>query len=218
MGAQDGTFMINLFVEAVGTFFLVLTVGLCVNQAVALAPLAIGAVLMVMVYSGGPISGGHYNPAVSLAACLRRALKPAQLVLYWIAQLIGGVAAAFLVAHFTGKPLHVAPASSDWLLPLIGETVFTYALAWVVLTTATSKAASGNSYFGLAIGSTVIVGAFAMGGISGGAFNPAVGLAPALVELVTGQAVSGLAWIYLAGPLAGGALAAWAFRATHRQG
>ena len=202
-----------LLTEAIGTFFLVLCVGLSVNQGAELAAIAIGFTLMVMVYAGGRISGGHYNPAVSFAAMLRGALPSAKLVPYWAAQLAGGVAAGFLIWKFTGHPLHVAPAESTSMLKaLAGEATFTFALAYVVLHTATARGTEGNSYFGLAIGSTVLLGAIAVGPISGGAFNPAVGLAPAIVELVLGRAVSPLAWVYAVGPLAGAAAAATAFR------
>ena len=208
--------MKNYLTEAIGTFFLVFTVGLCVNEHVALAPFAIGSALMVMVYAGGPISGGHYNPAVSFAAWIRGALPTKELLPYWGAQFAGGVLAAFLTYKFTGDPLHVAPAAdASWMKALTGEVIFTFALAYVVLNVATAKAAAGNSYFGLAIGLTVMVGAAAVGGISGGAFNPAVGLAPALFELVLGKSVSSMAWIYAAGPLLGAAGAAFAFKAQH---
>ncbi|MFI5310168.1 MAG: MIP/aquaporin family protein [Gemmatimonadales bacterium] len=202
--------------ESIGTFFLVLTVGLCVNQEVMPAPLAIGASLMVMVFAGGHISGGHYNPAVTLAAALRGALKTAEIGPYWISQLVGACVAGFLVYKFTGHPLHVAPSEhATWLKALSGEFLYTFALAYVVLNSATAKATEGNSFYGLAIGSTVMVGAFAMGGISGGAFNPAVGLGPTIIELVTGRSPSSLWWIYAVGPLAGGAVAAFVFKAQH---
>jgi len=208
--------MKNLLTEAIGTFFLVLTVGLCVTGGVAMAPLAIGSSLMVMVYAGGPISGGHYNPSVSFAAWIRGALPTKDLVPYWVAQFAAGIVAAFLTYHFTGRALHVAPAAeATWLKALVGEIVFSFALSYVVLHTATAKAVAGNSYFGLAIGFTVMTGAFAMGGISGGAFNPSVGLSPAIVELLLGKAPSAAAWIYAVGPLAGAAGAAYAFKAQH---
>lgn len=206
--------MKNYLTEAIGTFFLVLTIGLCVGQSVALAPVAIGFALAVMVYAGGPISGGHYNPAVSLAAMMRGALPSNQLLPYWVAQLAGALIAAVAVNQLLGVALHVAPsADSSMLRAISGEVLYTFALAYVVLHTATVKSTAGNSYFGLAIGSTVMVGAFSMGGISGGAFNPAVGLGPAVFELVTGKGPSSMAWVvYSVGPLLGGALAATVFK------
>ncbi len=144
---------------------------------------------------------------------MRGALPTRELVPYWVSQLVGACAAAFLTYKFTGFTLHVAPdPSASVFKALLGEAVFTFALAYVVLHTATTKATSGNSYFGLAIGSTVMVGAFAMGGISGGAFNPAVGLGPAIVEGAVGHGFQGAAWIYLVGPLAGAAVAAWVYK------
>lgn len=208
--------MKSYLTEAIGTFFLVLTVGLSVNLDVAPAPLAIGAALMVMVYAGGHISGGHYNPAVTLAAWLRGALPVKEVAPYWIAQLAGGCLAGFLIYKFTGHPLHVAPDDlTTWLKGVTGEAVFTFALAYVVLNVATAKATQGNSHFGLAIGSTLMVGVFAMGDITGGALNPAVGLAPAIIEGVLGRSPTAMWWIYLVGPLAGGAAAAFTFKAQH---
>jgi len=206
--------MKNYLTEAIGTFFLVLTIGLCVGQNVAMAPVAIGFALMVMVYAGGPISGAHYNPAVSLALMMRGALPSNHLLPYWGSQLAGALVAAFAVKQFMGFPLHVAPPIDSSLLRAISaEVLFTFALAYVVLHVATVKSAAGNSYFGLAIGGTVMAGAFAVGGISGGAFNPAVGLGPALFELAAGKGPSSMAWIvYSVGPLLGAALAATVFK------
>src|ERR1700736_7013431 len=84
-------------VEAVGTFFLVFTVGTAVGSASALAPLGIGAVLMVMVYAGGHISGGHYNPAVTLAVLVRRRISLRDAAAYWIVELGAGLLAAVVI-------------------------------------------------------------------------------------------------------------------------
>jgi aquaporin Z len=205
--------MKNYLTEAIGTFFLVFTVGLCVNLGVEMAPLAIGLSLMVMVYAGGPISGGHYNPSVSLAAWIRGALPTKELVPYWVAQFVGAVLAAFLIYKFTGSALHVAPgAGVSALKALAAEIVFSFALSYVVLHTATTKATAGNSYFGLAIGLTVTAGAIAVGAISGGAFNPAVGLGPAIMEAALGGSVTSMVWIYAVGPLAGAAAAGYTYK------
>jgi aquaporin Z len=201
--------MKKYLVEFIGTFFLVLTVGMTVIDpgAGALAPLAIGSALMIMVYAGGHVSGGHYNPAVTLAVWLRGRCPTADVLPYIIAQIAAGVAAAFTVLYLKGSPtvtsgdIKVAPS-------LLAEVLGTFALAYVILNVATAKATAGNSNYGLAIGFTVVVMAFALGGVSGGAFNPAV---------ATGITVMGLAkaaniWIYLVANFAGGALAALAFK------
>ena len=199
--------------EAIGTFFLVLTIGLCVNQGIEMAPIAIGSALMVMVYAGGPISGAHYNPSVSLAIWIRGALPTKELVPYWISQFVGAVLAAFLIYKFTGPALHVAPgANVSVLKALTAEIVFSFALSYVVLHVATTKSTAGNSYYGLAIGFTVAAGAYAVGAISGGAFNPAVGLGPAIVEAVLGKSVTSMVWIYAVGPLAGAAAAGYTYK------
>jgi aquaporin Z len=202
----------NTLTEFIGTFFLVLTVGLTVVAQSPFAPLAIGASLMIMVYMGGHISGGHYNPAVSLSATLRGALPAGQYLPYVLAQVAGALAAALIVYVITGRTFAPAPgADATTLGALLVEILYTFALCLVVLNTAVSKKTQGNSYYGLAIGFTVVVAAFAGGGISGGAFNPAVGIGPVIVHAALGDGGLGALWLYIVGPLAGGALAAAVF-------
>lgn len=167
----------KLLVEFIGTFFLVFTIAATAlfGGDGVIAPLAIGFVLMVMVYAGGYISGGHYNPAVSLAAAVRGALPWAKWIPYAIAQVAGGALAAWVVTILPGAAV-LEPAKLSLTNVIVAEALFTFALCYVVLLTATSKRTEGNSYYGLAIGSTVMVGAFAVGGICLGAFNPAVAI------------------------------------------
>lgn len=199
--------------EAIGTFFLVLTVCLTVSGNVPMAPLAIGASLMIMVYMGGHISGGHYNPAVTLAVAMRGKLPMKQVVPYWAAQLAGAIAAAYVGYIVMNKTFAPMPGEGVTVIEaLIVEFLYTFALCLVVLQTATSSKTQGNSYYGLAIGFTIVVAAFAGGGVSGGAFNPAVGAGPTLVSLIFGGGWLANLWIYLVGPLLGGAAAAWVFR------
>ena len=169
--------MKNYLTEFIGTFFLVLTIGLTVIAGSPFAPLAIGSALMVMVFMGGHISGAHYNPAVSLAVFLRGRMDSAmEMVYYWIAQILGAFVAAVIVYLCVSNTFAPAPgANASMLGVLLVEFLFTFALALVVLNSATAKGTEGNSFYGLAIGFTVMVGAFAGGDISGGAFNPAVG-------------------------------------------
>jgi len=171
--------MKNYLVELIGTFFLVFTVGCAVLMPSngIIPAIAIGFALMIMVYAGGHISGGHYNPAVSLAAAIRGALPFKELAPYMGAQVLGGVI-AMSVVRFLLVPHYIPTAGVFHLKPvLIGEFLFTFALCYVVLLTATSPKVNGNSYYGLAIGSTVTVGAFAVGGVCLAAFNPAVAIA-----------------------------------------
>ena len=175
-------------VEFIGTFFLVFTVGSAVllGGAGVIPAISIGFALMIMVYAGGHISGGHYNPAVSFAAAIRGALEWKQLVPYWIFQVLGAAAAAYLVTYFAAE-VPAQAAAPEALVPfIVGEFLFTFALCYVVLQVATSKKTAGNSYYGLAIGSTVTVGAFAVGGILClGAFNPAVAVALGIFKATT---------------------------------
>jgi aquaporin Z len=201
--------MRKYIVEFIGTFFLVFTVGMTVikTEPGVIPPLAIGSALMVMIYAGGHISGGHYNPAVTLGVFIRGRCDANDVVPYWVAQIAGALLAAGLAIFLLGRPGDggkdpaVVPA-------LLAEFLFTFALVYVVLNVATSKATAGNSNYGLAIGFTVMVGAFAVGGISGGAFNPAVAIGATVMGLIKPTAV----WIHLIADLAGGAAAGFLFK------
>ena len=155
-------------VELIGTFFLVFTVGMTVIKTGAgvIPPLAIGSALMVMVYAGGHISGGHYNPAVTLGVWIRGRCDTKDVGPYMLAQVGGGLLAAGAALYLAG--LSGSGADPDIPRWFLAEFLFTFALVYVVLNTATAKATSGNSFYGLAIGFTVLTGAFAVGGISGG--------------------------------------------------
>jgi aquaporin Z len=199
--------MQKYLVEFIGTFFLVLTIGCTVIGGASMPPLAIGSALMVMIYAGGHISGGHFNPAVSLGVFLRGKIGMNDMLIYWVAQIVGGVVAALAVGYLVGPgtALNVSP---DIAKRLLAEFLFTFALVWVVLNSATAKGTSGNSFYGLAIGFTVLTGAFAVGGVSGGAFNPAVAVGASVMGLLEWPSI----WIYLVGNLAGGAVAAFLFK------
>ena len=196
-------------VEFIGMFLFVLTVGMVVIDPGigSLAPLAIGSVLMVLVYAGGHISGGHYNPAVTLAVWLRGRCPAADVPAYWVSQILGAIAASYVVLYLKDNPA-VTPAELKTVPALLAELIGTFALCYVVLNVATAKATSGNSYFGLAIGFTVVVMAFSLGGISGGVFNPAIATGITVMHI---EKIANL-WVYLVANLAGGALAAAAFR------
>jgi aquaporin Z len=194
--------------EFIGTFFLVLTIGLAVAHAGDLAPLAIGSGLMVMVYMGGHVSGAQYNPAVALAVLLAGKQGVGQFVGFVVTQLVAAVVATLAADYLTGKQLVVAPGSGvDFGRALLGEVLFTFALAVVVLNVACARKTQGNSFYGLAIGFTVATGAFAVGSVSGGAFNPAVGIGPNLVRGRYDDLV-----LYSLGPVLGALIAALVFR------
>jgi aquaporin Z len=195
--------------EFIGTFFLVLTVGCTVIPGAAgvIAPLAIGAALMVMVFATGHISGGHLNPAVTLAVFLRGKCPAGDVVPYWISQVLAAIAAAFVAMYLTGKsgtPMEIKSVP----VAFVAEFLFTFALAFVVLNVATAKDTSNNSFYGLAIGLTVMTGAFAVGSISGGAFNPAVAVGIGVMKLVNISQI----WIHIVADLLGAAVAALMFR------
>ena len=204
--------MTKYVAELIGTFFLVLTIGCTVigHGAGPLAPLAIGSALMVMVFAGGHISGGHFNPAVTLGVWLRGKCEAKDVAPYMIFQVIGAVLAG-LVVNFFKAGVPVTPLQPATAAALVAEFLFTFALVYVVLNVATAKGTSGNSFYGLAIGFTVLVGAFSVGNISGGAFNPAVAAGISVMGLSAWSNI----WIYLLADFVGAAAAAGAFKALN---
>jgi len=198
-------------VEAFGAFFLTFVVVVSVLSHSVFTPLAAGAALMVMIYAGGHISGGHYNPAVTMAALVRRRIGMGEAAGYWIAQVAGGV-----VAGVIGRAVVNPPAVGTLTLTghteaaaAVVELLVTFALCYAMLNVATSKDQPGNGFFGLAIGFTVTAGAFAVGGISGGLFNPAVTLGGATAGLFAWSTI----WVYLVVQLGAGIAAGLAFLA-----
>ena len=211
--AQYGVAVRKYAVELIGTFFLMFAVATSVLSGSAFTPLAAGGTLMVMIYAGGHISGGHYNPAVTMAALVRRRIGLSDAIGYWIAQVVGGLIAA-VVARAVVNPAHVvtlAPSGHALTAVALVELLFTFALCYVVLNVATSRDHPNNFFYGLAIGFTVVAGAFAVGGISGGAFNPAVALGGATAGIFAWSTV----WVYLLVELVAGAAAGIAFRALN---
>ena len=199
--------------EFIGTFFLVLVIGLTsINPGTGvIAPLAIGAVLMVMIYAGGHLSGAHYNPAVTIAAWIRGKCPSKDVLPYIASQVLAGIIAATIVT-FLKQPTSVSEASLATFPALVTEFLFTFALVYVVLNTNTSKQTEGNSYYGLAIGFTIMVGAFAGGPISGGVYNPAVAIGISTMGL---SAWNNL-WIYLLGTIAGGSTGALVYKVVNQ--
>lgn len=210
--------MKKYLVEFIGTFFLVFTIGMTVIAPGAgnLAPLTIGSALAVMIFAGGHVSGGHFNPAVTLGVWLRGKCDTGDVAPYMAAQTAAAVVASFAVkalkTGLTTKAAALGGAMTPEILPaLLAEFLFTFALVWVVLNTATAKGTAGNSFYGWAIGSTVLTGAYAVGGVSGGAFNPAVAIGLCTMGIVAWSSL----WIYLVACFAGGFVAAVAYKAVN---
>lgn len=207
--------MKNYITEFIGTFFLVLTIGLTGD------PIAIGTMLMVMVYMGGHISGAHYNPAVSIAMIIRGLLSVKEAIKYILSQLSGAILAVLLVNWLSESILELLPMTvgpNPDVSPIqiiIVEAIFTFALVLVILNVATNPKTEGNSYYGLAIGFTIMAAAYAGGGISGGAYNPAVGTAPILIDsLMSDGSTLGNLWYYLVGPITGAISASFVYKLT----
>ena len=198
----------KLITEAAGTFVFLSVIALS-GPAGPLAPLAIGTGLMVMVYMGGHISGAHYNPAVSFGAFLRRKLGAPDLVAYWGAQLVGAVLAYVFGYLASGHTPGIHPGPKAQILQALAvEILFTAGLVLVVLNVTATKATQGNSFYGLAIGFTIVAAAFVGGPISGGAFNPAVGFGATLGSALFASGSWLDLWIYIVGPFIGAVIAA----------
>jgi aquaporin Z len=226
--------MKKLIIEFIGTFILVATVGNASVSGSPLTPIAIGAALMIAVYAGGHISGAHYNPAVTIAVWRRGKIGMFEMFFYWGAQIAGAIVAAIFVryvhsetvldivatfskpanefqAQVLGAKAKVQPAgSAPGHIVFVVEMLWTAVLAWVVLNVATAKQNAGNSFYGLAIGFTVVVGAIALGGISGGVFNPAVFIGLCVMKLKS----VGDIFLFWGAQFLGGILAALAFKFT----
>jgi len=199
--------------EFIGTFYLVLTVGLNVLSKSPAPVFSIAAALMCMIYSLGNCSGGHFNPAVTLAifASGRQLISPVEAAAYMGAQIAGGIVAAFTYAAMEhGKSFPLGPGDGhNWARVVVAEIVFTFVLCFVVLNVATTKAGL-SQYFGLAIASCVTAGGYAIGAVSGGSLNPAVSIGISSSMILNG----GLFYkclIYSALEFVGGGLAAGCF-------
>jgi aquaporin Z len=199
--------------EFIGTFFFVFAIGMASLSGSSLAPVVFGSMLMVMVYMGGHISGAHYNPSVTLGLLVRGKVAAKDVVPYIIAQLAGALGASAVVYWLLGKTFGPAPGADVGMWQALGaEMLLTFALVLVILHVATTKKTEGNSYYGLAIGFTVMIGAATVGGISGGAFNPAIGTGPLLMGAIVGDGSLGNLWMYWVGPIVGALVAALVFK------
>ena len=189
--------MKKYIVELIGTMFLVFAVGNAVISNNPLAPIAIGLMLMVMIFAGGHISGAHFNPAVTIGVWLRGKCDKKDVIPYILCQIVGAVIATLVVKTLRGSGS--GGAEFDLTKVIVAELFGTFALVWVVLNTATAKGTSGNSFYGAAIGMTVTAGAFAVGDISGAVFNPAVAVGAVAMKLIQVKFL----WVYLVvGPVA----------------
>jgi len=210
-------------VECIGTLFLVMTVVFVVSQqsvgAAVTAPITIGSTLMVLVFFGGHISGGHYNPSVTVAVMVRGKIPLLKALGYIVAQVGGGLAGA-AIANGVRKPVaapYCAPGDGFNLGHVfVAEFMYTFLLTYTVLQVATTTSnppgSNGvNSFYGLAIGFTVLVGAAAVGDISGGAFNPAVATGMNVVALKGLKSI----WLYYLAEFAAGTVAGMLFYITN---
>jgi len=173
--AQD--IMRKFVSEFLGTFFLVLSVGLNVLAGNSMAAFSIASTLMCMIYALGDVSGAHFNPAVTFAILLsgRDKTNPMEAFVYTVVQLLAGLTAGLIYVAVYGSSFALKPEKSTYSQIVPAELIFTAVLCFVVLNVATLRSAP-NQFFGFAIGMCVTVGGFAIGSISGGSLNPAVSI------------------------------------------
>ena len=226
------TFQAQFLVEGIGAFIFIMTISLaemnCGNNAIDgvahtrnLAPIAIGFILSVVVFSFGYISGGHFNPAITFGVLLIKGIRIEQAVAYWIAQCVGGVIGAAFAVIINGTTRHIPAPQVYKNLPqyvftaFVAEAVFSCVLVTIVLHVAYSKQ-KNNGFYGMAIGLCVLSASYAVGGVSGGSFNPAVAFSLQAVKCVTGNCIPLMhLWLYFSAPAAGAVLASVLFKMTH---
>ena len=198
--------MKRYWIELICTFFLVLIIGMTGD------PVAMGIGLIALVYFGGPISQAHFNPAITIVFYMRKRINIPEAMWYIGAQVVGAFLAAAFYYLIYQKSFFPAPSPDfDLWRCLLIEFVFTFLLASVILYVALYSPTAANSYYGVAIGFTVLGISAAGGGISGGAYNPAVGLGPIIMDSITGGTSYNHLWLYIVGPCAGAIAAAIAF-------
>jgi len=215
-GSPDYNLATRLLSEFLGTFYLVLTVGLNVLGKSPAPVFSIGSALMCMIYALGNCSGAHFNPAVTLAILCsgRSKCSFSDGAAYMLTQITGGIFAACMYCalhHGASFPLEPGVGHS-WLAAGIAEVVYTFVLCFVVLSVATVKEPSADM-FGLAIGSCVTAGGYAIGAVSGGSLNPAVSFGIA-TSSVMNQGNFFNAFLYTFTEVIGAGLAAFVFRVT----
>jgi aquaporin Z len=201
--------MKKYIVEFIGTFFLV-------SGAILGGAIGASTALMVMIYAGGHISGAHYNPAVTTAMYIRGKISSGEVPGYLFSQLLGGAFAGFLMYYLfekEGLALTCNGFPEGILKTALAEIIGTFALAYVILNVATARGTAGNSYFGLAIGGTVLAMALSVGIYSGAVFNPAVALGLCIQKSLCW----GNLWMFFVAPPIGGVIAAYVFRAVNER-
>lgn len=202
----------KIIVEFIGTFFLVLTVALTGE------PIAIGAVLIALVFMGGYISGANYNPAVTFALYLNNKIEKALAIKYIVVQLFAGMVASVVYLAIQGQYFVPEPSATAGMGPaFLVEVFYTFLLCTVVLNVAATDKVKDNQYYGLAIGLTLMTAAFAGGKISGGAFNPAVGLSPLIFDVKNLESRLMSVSLYIIGPMTGAILAGLVYQFIHKK-
>ena len=195
--------MQRYMMELIGTFFLTVAISLTGN------PIAIGLMLMAMIYVGSHISGGHYNPALTLATWIRGKINTNDTIAYMVAQTVGALLAVWVFMMITNTVYAPETAAGVQLgTAIMVEALLVMVLVWVFLVMTSMTSYKGSAVGGVVVGLTLMSIAFI-----GGLFNPAVALGAMMCNMMKGGAFVGMnnALIYVGGPLVGGALASFVY-------
>lgn len=214
-------YLIPLSAEAIGTFFLTLVIQVDMaadNKLSDYGPITIGFTLMVMVFAMGHLSGAHYNPAVTIAVAIRNKCdNVTKTLLYILVQIVAAIFGSLVGYYITREFVYPSVgADYDDGKAFLVEALFTFALAHVMLNVATTKSLEDNSFYGLAIGGTLLAAAYCCKRISGSCFNPAVAIGLDFIYVSGGGNISDI-WIYLFAPSIGGVLAGLFFLAQNQR-
>jgi len=189
-----------------------------INESYFIAPLAVGFIVIAMIYAFGHISGGHFNPAITLAVLIRKFITPIDAMFFLLVQFSGAFAGAFLAYAITYDLPYIEPyvdpstkeGIEDFRCVLV-EAIYSFAICIVVINVATTDSQSGNYFYGVSIGMTVAAGLAASQKISGGCFNPALGTALSVTNSLRDEGTIEHIWIYIVSPLIGAVIAGYSF-------
>jgi len=187
-----------------------------INESYFIAPIAVGFIVIAMIYAFGHISGAHFNPAITVAVWIRGFITPIDAAIFILVQLLGALCGSMLAWIITDTVPFIMPGTdSDDGVPqgrcLMAEIIYSFAICMVVINVATTESQRGNFFYGVSIGMTVASGLASVQKISGGCFNPAIGTALSITHSFKDHGTIQYIWIYLLGPVIGAVLAGFSF-------
>lgn len=177
------------------------------HQESFVAPVAVGFVIIALIYAFGHISGAHFNPAITISVYCRGFITLIDSLIFIVMQLTGSIVGAFIAIGFTGELPYIEPGAKykdSYGRLCVVEMIYTFAVAVVAINVATTESQRGNFFYGVSIGMCVCAGMATAQKISGGAFNPAIGTALSITNAMRATGTGRFVWIYWTGPMLGG--------------